>query len=256
MTGLEVCLIIIGFICICASFFVSRRGAGEETEISAAGGGPAAEVWTEKDEQIVRQRLEEILNELQTEYVEDAKGQMGAVCNEKIMAVDEFSSQILEKINSNHQEVVFMYNMLSEKQKELKTLMSETVKPVREKESEIPAKTATPADTVVARKPQKTGTQAKSLQTSKKPAAPTGLAQVKKTTSRQEISKTADRQKKPQEMIKKEQKQPENSVPGNVNLQIQKMYKEGKSVLEISKALDIGQGEVKLVIALYGGRKK
>lgn len=259
MTGLEVCLIIIGFLCICASFFVSRRGAGEETEISAAGGGPAAEVWTEKDEQIVRQRLEEILNELQTEYVEDAKGQMGAVCNEKIMAVDEFSSQILEKINSNHQEVVFMYNMLSEKQKELKTLMSETVKPVREKESEIPAKTAKAvktADTVVTGKPQRTGTQAESLQASKKPAAPTGLAQVKKTTSRQEISKTADRQKKSQEKIIKEQKQPENSVPGNVNLQIQKMYKEGKSVLEISKALDIGQGEVKLVIALYGGRKK
>ena len=101
MTGLEVCLIIIGFICICASFFVSRRGVGEETEVSAASGGPAAEVWTEKDEQIVRQRLEEILNELQTGYVQEAKDQMGAVCNEKIMAVDEFSSQILEKINSN-----------------------------------------------------------------------------------------------------------------------------------------------------------
>jgi hypothetical protein len=33
------------------------------------------------------------------------------------------------------------------------------------------------------------------------------------------------------------------------------MHKEGKSVLEISKALNIGQGEVKLIIALYGGKK-
>lgn len=40
----------------------------------------------------------------------------------------------------------------------------------------------------------------------------------------------------------------------DVNALIQKMHKEGKSVLEISKALNIGQGEVKLVITLYGGR--
>jgi len=33
------------------------------------------------------------------------------------------------------------------------------------------------------------------------------------------------------------------------------MYKEGKSILEISKELNIGQGEVKLVIALYGGKR-
>ncbi len=42
---------------------------------------------------------------------------MNRLCNDKIMAVDEFSQQILEKIDANHQEVVFMYNMLSEKKK-------------------------------------------------------------------------------------------------------------------------------------------
>ena len=54
-------------------------------------------------------------------------------------------------------------------------------------------------------------------------------------------------------VVQKEQKKEKTS--GNVNLKIQKMYKEGKSVLDISKELNIGQGEVKLVIALYGGRK-
>lgn len=40
---------------------------------------------------------------------------------------------------------------------------------------------------------------------------------------------------------------------GNVNEKIKELHKQGKSVLEISKQLNIGQGEVKLVLALYGG---
>ena len=43
---------------------------------------------------------------------------------------------------------------------------------------------------------------------------------------------------------------------GNVNEKIKELHKQGKSVLEISKQLNIGQGEVKLVLALYGGDNK
>ena len=42
----------------------------------------------------------------------------------------------------------------------------------------------------------------------------------------------------------------------NVNEKIKELHKQGKSVLEISKQLNIGQGEVKLVLALYGGDNK
>ena len=34
--------------------------------------------------------------------------------------------------------------------------------------------------------------------------------------------------------------------------EILRLYKQGKSVLEISKSLGMGQGEVKLIIGLYG----
>ena len=129
MTGIEIFLIIVGIACVCASYFVSQKTASQEVSDSYGGGHPSAEVGTEKDEQIVKQRLEEILQEQQEEYVDEAKDRMGQICNEKIMAVDEFSKQILEKINSNHQEGVFMYNMLNEKQKELKMVMMETARP-------------------------------------------------------------------------------------------------------------------------------
>ena len=41
----------------------------------------------------------------------------------------------------------------------------------------------------------------------------------------------------------------------NVNDQVLKLYKQGKSVVEISKELNVGQGEVKLTLALYGGNR-
>jgi hypothetical protein len=41
----------------------------------------------------------------------------------------------------------------------------------------------------------------------------------------------------------------------NNNTQILALYSQGRSVMEISKLLDLGQGEVKLVIDLFKGKK-
>lgn len=294
MTGIEICLIIVGIACVCASYFVSQKTASQDASDSYGGGHPSAEVWTEKDEQIVKQRLEEILQEQQEEYVEEAKDRMGQICNEKIMAVDEFSKQILEKINSNHQEVVFMYNMLNEKQKELKMVMTETARPVAGNSSQKDAAASGAAQSGVVRQERERkpvsdknasaanassaafATPEVDLSIFKPPStqagALTGLAQVRKSAP---ASKKASAARPAQSSVNRKQDKSSSAVQAetaltdmteesfqttetseNVNLQIQKMYKAGKSVLDISKELDIGQGEVKLVIALYEGRKK
>lgn len=283
MTGLEVSLIIIGILCICVSFFVSRRSSAEAVETPASGARPAAEVWTEKDEQIVRQRMQELMQEMQAEYIEEAKGEMGRLCNEKIMAVDEFAGPILEKINNNHQEVVFMYNMLNEKQKELRTLMAE--RPEKDnaaapssgikaeavkKQTERTENTASagkklpgPEANAASALEKMAVSQAASLQGAQKTAVQTGLSQVKNSASKKaahRASAGSANHTKTKTVLPPESAAVEPAAVGqrseDVNLQIQKMHKEGKSILEISKALDIGQGEVKLIIALYGGRKK
>lgn len=225
MTVVEIVLIIIGFVCVCASFFVSRKSGGD-VETWEGAENTASSVWTEKEEQMIRERITELIEESQTELVDATEDQMSRLCNEKIMAIDEFSKQLLEKIENNHQEVVFMYNMLNEKEKEMKKTMTE---PVVKKEA--------PKEKKESRKENARVPVQKKQELPKQ--EPVKKVPVKQSTSKQS-------------------KNPENSpamnIPGNVNLQIQKMYKEGKSILEISKALDIGQGEVKLVIALYGGK--
>ena len=125
MTGLEIVLLIVGFFCLCISFFVARRAVPEKSRDDAV---QASTVWTEKEEEMIRERVNEILSDRQNQLVDTTEEQMNRLCNDKIMAVDEFSRQILQKIENNHQEVVFMYNMLNEKEKEVKNVLLQPVK--------------------------------------------------------------------------------------------------------------------------------
>lgn len=267
MTGLEIVLIIAGFACLCVSYYVAQKRTPEQEE------GQTSAVWTEKEEQMIRQRVDEILESRESEIVDHAEDQMNQLCNDKIMAVDEFSKQILEKIKSNHQEVVFMYNMLNEKKKEITDVMT-TIPVRRTEESREKEKTdKQPEPKEVSAVVEKTDRWEKPVRKEKpiqretspleKPA-PTRQAVTEHLTALEMLTSKevhpaepkAEKKEKPKKAAAPvEEKRQETSVSGSANLQIQKMHKEGKSVLEISKALNIGQGEVKLVIALYGDRK-
>ncbi|MCH5251956.1 MAG: hypothetical protein J1F22_03180 [Lachnospiraceae bacterium] len=285
MTALEIIFLIIGFLCICGSFFIAgKQGMAEEQGED----GFFSDVWTEKDERIIKERISEILEERQADLVDETEDNLNRLCNEKIMAIDEFSRQLLGKIDSNHQEVVFMYNLLTEKEKNIKDIMAASM-PVKEpapepekapKPETKPASAKAPAKAPAAKpvsaktsaaKPASApatapkAASAKAALSTPKPAsakAPTKAPAKEpesKTKTNAAPAKTQEKKKAaaPSVPERKEEKTESSSqvnVPGNVNLQIQKMYKEGKSILEISKALDIGQGEVKLVIALYGGK--
>jgi outer membrane biosynthesis protein TonB len=249
MTGLEIFFIIAGFFCLCISFFVARKGTGA-AELSEEG-VQTANLWTEKEEQMIRQRVDEILTEQQTQLVDETEEHLNRLCNDKIMAVDEFSKQVLEKIENNHQEVVFMYNMLNEKEKSVKSVVIEPVH-VPQPEAE-PEPVPEPAQEPVSRT-EKTAKPA-AARTVTKPKAepkPAPMTAIEKLSPKAAKKPTA--KKKAPEPV--EEKTEDVSAAGDVNSQIQKLHREGKSVLEISKALNIGQGEVKLVIALYGGQRK
>lgn len=238
MTAVEIILLIVGFACVCISFFITGKRQKEQsgqTEEEAM----TASLWTEKEEQMIRDRVMELLEEEQTELVDSTEAQMNRLCNDKIMAIDEFSKQLLEKIETNHQEVVFMYNLLNEKEKEVKKVVAESV--VGNAEKKV---TNTPVSGLekVAQKQDGRKTAAKDS-SEKKAVSASSVPQQQEVKAKQAVQ-----QKKASESIA--------NVHGDVNLKIQKMYKEGKSILEISKALNMGQGEVKLVIALYGGKAR
>lgn len=227
MNAAEIILLILGFLSISISFFVGKKE--KNSDISETAEYQSRDIWTEKEETMVREQIDAILSEERENVIAETTDQLNRKSNEKIMEFDDFSAQLMEKINHNHEEVVFMYNMLSEKEKELKE--AAVKKGSVEKPSGITAV-------------ERTNKQA--------------LKDVNKKSAKPVADKTGtiktDAGTKPQ-AAKPEAERNENPEDGSATKNIIQMYKQGKSVLEISKELDIGQGEVKLMISLYGGNK-
>ncbi len=160
----------------------------------------------------LKQQVEEMCQETTEGYLYKTENQLSQLSNEKIIAVNDFSEQILEKIKLNHEEVVFLYNMLGEKEEELKTLMRNA-----DKQKKVMEEASVRSET----------------------AKDTNVSKSKKNVSQ----------------VKVEQKQtliPEDSeASSNSNQKILELFSQGFSIVDISKALEIGQGEVKLVVDLY-----
>lgn len=121
---LDICLIIAGLAAVAASFFAFEKFDGKK-KASDDRKERSVSVWSEKDEKRVRERAEALLSETIEEAMEKADESLSHLSNEKIMAVTELSDQVIDQIKKNHTEVVFLYDMLNEKDSEIKQLINE-----------------------------------------------------------------------------------------------------------------------------------
>ena len=186
----EVILIIIGIFSICLSFFIKSRNT-QETE---------SEIDTVNTRKQFVEQITEVLEMKKEQVISETEEYLNRKSNEKIMEFEEYSSQVIEKIERNHEEVVFMYQMLSDKEDEWKNYISNS------------------------KKKEKNMKSAKKME--QKP--------VKQSVKREEPAPNKD---------KKE--------INALNEQMIELHHQGKSVLEISKILHVGQGEVQLILSLY-----
>lgn len=209
MTALVIILIIIGVALIILSLFLVEENKFDPDEY--------VKLLTDRELSFaetgkIREQVDEIITEVRESHVVKTDDELSQISNEKIIAVNDFSEQVLEKISRNHEEVIFLYNMLNEKQEELKNLMLEANKVKNTLEEPIK---------VVNNKPDsKAGTTHKS-------AVPKDMKNVTKANTQSE------------------------SLKDNNNQKILELYSQGFSIVDISKSLEIGQGEVKLVVDLF-----
>ncbi|HHU70982.1 MAG TPA: hypothetical protein GXZ21_02980 [Clostridiales bacterium] len=203
---LEIVLIVLGIIIIIVSFFLV--GSKQEINESTLGKNISLDqVFAKEEIQDFNDSIINKLNEVREETLNATEDELSRLSNEKIMAVSEFSDQILEKIDRNHEEVVFLYKMLNDKEKEIK----ETVKEAN----------------IVQR-------------LSKEQESDTVEAKAVEADNPSFTSKEKDMS---------------DSEVFNNNEEILSLYSEGKSIIEISRLLSLGQGEVKLVIDLFHNKK-
>lgn len=197
MDLLEIVMLIIGVaVIIISSIIVNRKPKeGDNNDDSDV----------QEKLALIREQYKESLTATSDEVITNAEDYLSRLSNEKIMAVSEFSDQILDKINHNHEEVVFLYNMLNNKERELKEFAKEL-----DNSKDV----------------------AKESKSSKRVNV---QAQVMDNDGISSVDKDINQNK---------------SLSIN-NKEILKLYSEGLSIMDISRQLGIGQGEVKLIIDLY-----
>lgn len=101
----------------------------------------------------VRGHVDGVVEEAVTYAMEKTERSLERLSNEKIMAVSEYSDTVLSEIHKNHEEAMFLYDMLNSKHVNLKDTVSEvnrTVKEVEEKVNSLKEMTSVPVQPVQA----------------------------------------------------------------------------------------------------------
>ena len=270
MTGIEIVLLVVGMSVLLASFiFSAKMDEAEETK--------RAEL-TEKQKEAVKNQIMTVFNEQMDELKEKMEIELDKLSNVKMNEMNEYSENILGEINRNHNEVMFLYDMLNEKKKEVKNTVrdvmavkkeiNETIKTSDLVTKDIPEDMGFMASEAIlneekAARATKTKTPAKAKKekildeldnlTVEEAIVPAPAKTKRKTST----AKTAASRMK--ETVKRESTREENKeinlVTGNNNEKILELNSKGKSNVEIAKELGLGIGEVKLVIDLFRGGK-
>lgn len=222
MTALEIILLLLGVSAFALSFFLPGDTKTADAETKKLIEREAKEAIS-KEVDDARGKLAGMVEDTVNEAVEKTERSLEKVSNQKIMAVNEYSDTVLADIGKNHKEVMFLYDMLSDKQKSIQTAVSQAEETVKKKTREAAKEEAVPSQ------PEKA---AKTARARKKETAP-AKTPSKESAETQESTETQE------------------SAEGNSNDRILRLHEEGESDVAIAKALGLGVGEVKLVIDLF-----
>lgn len=225
MDILEVILLIVGIVIFIGSFLLPA-GRSDAGRIDTDAAKQEIHGLIKEEMKTVRAQVQDKVEETSEDVVEKAERSLERLTNEKIMAVNEYSDTVLQEIHKNHEEAMFLYDMLNSKHANIKDTISKMDKAVKAVENKT-------AENKVAE--DKTVTD--------------------KTAGMVE-EKIADTPKT--EPLIQPENSPEIGFMGetvqegqNNNEKILEMHRQGKSTVAIARELGLGVGEVKLVIDLY-----
>ncbi len=226
MSPVEIIFVILGILILIVSCLIT---GDKESELEITSEIP--EAFLEFQKQEIKKYIERVLEEKSEDVIVKTDDYLSKISNEKIMAVNDYAGQILEKIDFNHKEVVFLYDMLNQKEDAIKETVYE-FDSAKNKLQEMM---------------ENTELLLKQIKGSDSRENPTMISSDK-LENRQAI-RIMEAVKVVENRLETEQES--DSITSKQREKILQLYKQGKSVLEISKALKIGQGEVKLIIGLY-----
>lgn len=236
MSGLEICLVVIGIIVITISFIFAEQFQNRNGEEQLQ-----KEKISEITDEIIRREVEAELAIVIDEKIEEVKKELNKFTTEKIMALGEYSDDVNLRINKNHEEVMFLYNMLNDKE----VVVKNTIKDIEALKVSV-KKMAIANDFATQAAEKKTDNIVSEENISEKEKAEESVVKADIQEEQQAVATdNGDKENKSKISVKK----------SNNNKKILELYNQGLSNIEIAKKLGLGVGEVRLVIDLFNLKK-
>lgn len=274
---IEIILVVVGIGLIIAGYLIPAKK--DENEGYAQISRDEIESMVSEEVEQAKGRIDDIVDETINYAIEKTERSMDRLSNEKMMAVSEYSDTVLDQINKNHEEVVFLYDMLNDKHENLKETVAEAARTVNDVKESIKEAQTTKDDVVKnAQEAAKASEPAPEPAPVKEPA-PSGESRKRnkpvpviknETIVSPFIGEEPEEDEESEDDYYEEDWEnaedpddndgPEISFnahsPGsrNSNDRILELHKAGKSNMAIAKELGLGIGEVKLVIDLFKGQ--
>lgn len=242
MNAIEIFLIVAGIICVIVSVVMNFSDQSDKKEVTVSTD------LTDEQKNKIKQQIDTIIDDQVNGLSEKTEAALDKISNTKILEMNEYAESVLGEINRNHNETVFLYDMLNEKAKEIKTTVKDannTKRQVEKIHAEVKASDDVPAD-------NNTDAVNESKKQEKDSMDTKDIAKERLTA----LNKKNNEKIKSSEGKRKVNRQVEKLDPDmSSDEKILKLNEMGVSVKEIAKQLNLGIGEVKLVIDLYKGGK-
>ena len=121
MGTVEIVLLVIGIICVIVGIILGLTDNNEKeaTESSVSDYDAASQVSQ------VAQTIDSIIEKKMQDIEDKTEARLDKISNTKILEMNEYADGVIKEINRNHNEVMFMYDMLNEKDKEIKTTVKD-----------------------------------------------------------------------------------------------------------------------------------
>ncbi len=256
MSTLEICLFITGLIFFVGSFFVTEKLSSSDTEMIQRLSEKEVKALVEKELSKASEQMDKLLSEKKEEAVEKIEIQTDRDTNEKIMSIGEYSDTILKAMNDSHDEIMFIYQILNEKQENITNMVAEIGKQesaLRNMKASIEDKLAELEAKEVELKHAEEVEQSKPTLHFENDVMSLKEAFIQKMD--EEEVKKADKSAIETLQASKKSSIARNTIldPSKEELKkkIVSMHQEGFSEVEIAKKCGVGIGEIKLILGLF-----
>ena len=276
MAGMEIVLLVVGFTIFMIGFLLPKKNENVSEQVRSVAREEVKKALEGQFDQ-TKGRMNDMADETVSHSVEKTERAMERLSNEKIFEITDYSNTVLSDIEKNHKEVVFLYDMLQEKQEAVKaaivqadatvTRLNRTSEGLNNRKlTEVPKEKEKETETSQTDAGIKTENFVELKEEEK-----VWKNRVSENDKRI-VHKDGNRKKRDNHRTRngsraegagvrltgaaKQQEPKETAEKKNNNERILMLYGEGKSDVVIAKELGLGVGEVRLVIDLYKGMPK